>query len=55
MNNMIEKDTLNYWLSQCISIIKKEPSLLNNTTTKAIINDLISIMIDTKEQYEETI
>lgn len=47
---MIEKETINYYLTQCIRIIKEEPVILHDKQTKAIINELITIMIDTPNQ-----
>lgn len=49
----MEKTELNYYLTQAVNLIKEDSSILNNETTKELINQLVEIMIDTKEEINK--
>lgn len=51
----MEKTELNYYLTQAVRLIKEDSSILQDETTKDIINQLVELMIDTKEEVKKAI
>lgn len=49
----MEKETLSYYLNQAVKLIKEDSSILQDETTKDIINQLVELMINTKEEINK--
>lgn len=45
----MEKETLSYYLNQAVKLIKEDSIILQDEEVKQTINNLVELMINTKE------